>query len=73
MNWITNNIGLVGDRTLEHIAIAVPPIILSFILSIPIGWVANRYRWSRGVVLTLTGRLLADGALGAQLLAATAG
>jgi osmoprotectant transport system permease protein len=44
---------------LAHLAIAVPPIVLSFVISLPIGWVANRYRWSRGVLLTLVGLLYA--------------
>jgi len=36
-----------------HMATALPPIVLSFLLSIPIGWLANRYSWSRGALLTL--------------------
>lgn len=43
----------------SHLSTALPPIVLSFIISIPIGWVANRFRWSRGVLLTLSGLLYA--------------
>ena len=59
MNWVLNNLPLIGERTLDHLAIAVPAIILSFVLSVPIGWVANRYRASNGVLLWLSGSLLA--------------
>jgi osmoprotectant transport system permease protein len=59
MNWVVENIGLIGQRTIEHLALSVPPIILSFIISVPIGWLANRYRWSRGVLLTVLGLLYA--------------
>ncbi|MCY7325032.1 MAG: ABC transporter permease [Microbacteriaceae bacterium] len=59
MNWVLNNLALIGERTLDHLAIAVPAIILSFVLSVPIGWVANRYRASNGVLLWLSGSLLA--------------
>lgn len=59
MTWVLNNLPLIGERTLQHLAISVPPIILSFVLSIPIGWAANRYRWSRGTLLTVFGLLYA--------------
>ncbi|CAN5318158.1 ABC transporter permease subunit [soil metagenome] len=57
MNWVTDNIGLIWSLALDHIALAVPPIILGFLLSIPLGWLANRYHASRGVLLTVTGLL----------------
>ncbi|RFA21794.1 ABC transporter permease [Subtercola boreus] len=57
MNWVVNNLGLIWSLTLDHIALAVPPIILGFLISIPIGWVANRYHASRGVLLTISGLL----------------
>ncbi|WP_374945367.1 ABC transporter permease [Agreia sp.] len=59
MNWVLENLPLIGQRTLEHLALSVPPIILSFVISIPIGWLANRYSWSRGVLLTVLGLLYA--------------
>lgn len=55
MTWILDNLELIGELTLAHLAIALPPVVLSLIISVPIGWVANRYRWSRGGVLTLCG------------------
>ncbi|RFA08888.1 ABC transporter permease [Subtercola boreus] len=57
MNWVFNNFGLIWSLTLDHIALAVPPIIVGFLISIPIGWVANRFHASRGVLLTISGLL----------------
>ena len=57
MNWVTNNLGLIWGLSLDHIALAAPPIILGLIISIPIGWLANRYHASRGVLLTVSGLL----------------
>jgi osmoprotectant transport system permease protein len=37
----------------------VPAIILSFVISVPLGWIAHRYRWSRGVLLSLCALLYA--------------
>ncbi len=59
MNWLWSNLDLVGELTLVHLALSVPAIILSFVISIPIGWLAHRYRWSRGVLLSLCALLYA--------------
>ena len=55
MRWILNNLPYIGDRLLDHLALAVPAIILSFLISIPLGWLANRFRPARGAVLSLVG------------------
>lgn len=59
MNWLWSNLDLVGELILVHLALSVPAIILSFVVSIPIGWLAHRYRWSRGVLLSLCALLYA--------------
>lgn len=59
MTWVWSNLDLIWERTLEHLVLSVPPIILSFIISLPLGWLANRYRLSRGLILTLGGLLYA--------------
>ncbi|MCU1406462.1 MAG: transporter permease, partial [Glaciihabitans sp.] len=51
MTWIANNLPYIGDRLLDHLALAVPAIILSFFISIPLGWLANRFRPARGALL----------------------
>jgi osmoprotectant transport system permease protein len=57
VSWLWSNIGLVWDLTVAHVTLSVFPIVIGFILSLPIGWVANRYRGSRAVLLTLGGIL----------------
>jgi osmoprotectant transport system permease protein len=59
VNWLWSNLDLVGELALVHLALSVPAIILSFVLSVPLGWLAHRYRWSRGVLLALVGLLYA--------------
>ena len=59
MNWLWSNLDLVGELMLVHLALSVPAIILSFVISVPIGWLAHRYRWSRGVLLSLCALLYA--------------
>lgn len=59
MRWILDNRALIQERTFQHLRIALPPILLSFILSIPIGWFSYRFRRWRSVVLGGLGLLYA--------------
>lgn len=59
MSWVLQNLDILSSSTLSHLELSVPPIILSFVLSLPIGWVANRFRWSRATLLTIAGLLYA--------------
>lgn len=52
MTWTLENLGLIGQLTLNHVRLAVIPIVVSFVLSIPLGWLANRNRALRAVVIT---------------------
>lgn len=59
MNWLAQNVGRVGELVLVHLALSVPAIILSFVIAIPIGYLAHRQRWARGLLLSLCGLLYA--------------
>lgn len=52
MTWTLENLDLIAELTLNHIRLAVAPIVLSFVLSIPLGWLANRNATLRAVVIT---------------------
>ncbi|THG28746.1 ABC transporter permease [Naasia lichenicola] len=57
MNWLSNNLDLVLELTIQHLRLAVIPIVLGFIISVPLGYVAYRYRLTRGILLTIAGLL----------------
>jgi osmoprotectant transport system permease protein len=59
VNWLWSNLDRVGELVLVHLALSVPAIILSFVVSVPVGWLAHRYRWSRAVLLSLCALLYA--------------
>jgi osmoprotectant transport system permease protein len=59
VNWIWSNLDLIWDRTLDHLVVSVPPIVLSFLIALPLGWLANRFRLTRGVILSAGGLLYA--------------
>jgi osmoprotectant transport system permease protein len=59
MTWVLANLGLIWARTLDHIVLSLPPIVLCFVIAVPLGWLARRYTISRGVILTGAGLLYA--------------
>ncbi|HRN29123.1 MAG TPA: ABC transporter permease [Terrimesophilobacter sp.] len=57
MNWLLNNLSLVFELSLEHLRLAIAPIVLGFALAVPLGWSAWRFRLSRGILLAIIGLL----------------
>lgn len=59
MGWVVSNWDQILALTLNHVRISVLPILLSLVLSIPLGWWAHRRRGARRVLLTSSGLLYA--------------
>lgn len=57
MRWLWENLDLVLGLSLEHVQLSAVPIIVGFIACIPLGWMANRFRLTRAILLTLFGIL----------------
>lgn len=57
MSWTLSNLDLILELSLEHVRLAILPIVSSFVISIPLGWLANRNRTLRAIIIT-TGSLL---------------
>lgn len=57
MNWAADNLGLIVELAVVHLRQSVLPILLGLVLSLPLGWVAWRYRLVHGPVIVLTGLL----------------
>lgn len=57
MSWVLDNLGLIGELTVVHLRQSAIAIALGLIVSLPLGWVAWRYRLLRGWVITITGLL----------------
>lgn len=57
MTWVVDNLDLILDLTLRHLRQSVIPIVLGFVISLPLGWVAWRFRLVRGPIIALTGLL----------------
>ena len=59
MRWLAGNWGEVWTLLASHLALAAPAIALSFLISIPIGWLAHRYHGARWWLVTLSGLIYA--------------
>ena len=59
MNWILNNVGTITDATWAHLWLALPAIVLSFVVAIPVAWFASRFRHSRFTLLLVAGLIYA--------------
>lgn len=52
MEWTRNNLDLIWELTLTHARLSVIPILVSFVLAIPLGWLAIRNSTLRTIVIT---------------------
>lgn len=57
MNWTLNNLDLIWDLTLNHARLSIIPIVASFFLAIPLGWIAVKNPTLRSIVITGTSLL----------------
>lgn len=57
MTWFGNNTDKVLDLLLSHLWLSAVPIVLGFLIALPIGWFANRHPRLRGVLLSAAGVL----------------
>ncbi len=59
MTWLSQNLHIVGALLVDHLVLSILPIVLSLVISVPLGWLAARYRRARTPLLTGTGLLYA--------------
>ena len=64
MNWVLDNLGLIGSLTLDHLQQSTIAIVAAFVIAVPLGWLAWRYTRLRGSVLTTIGLLYTIPSLG---------
>ena len=57
MRWIAENIGLILELAVVHVRQSLIALVLGFVLAVPLGRFAWRYRLVRGPIIVLTGLL----------------
>jgi osmoprotectant transport system permease protein len=56
-SWVPRNLDQIGELTLQHIWLALLPVLLGLVIAVPLAWVATRNRTTRAVLVTVTGLL----------------
>lgn len=57
MTWFLSHLSQVGGLLLTHAVLAVIPLLIGLLLAVPLGWLAQRYRWLRAPLVAGTGLL----------------
>jgi len=57
MGWVSGNLPQIRDLTLEHLFFALPPVVIGLVLAVPLGWLANRTRTGRTLMINVAGLL----------------
>ena len=58
MTWVLNNLDLILELSVAHLRLSVAPIVLGFLISLPLGWLAYRFKLTRGLLLPAAGLLI---------------
>ncbi len=64
MNWVLDNLDLIGELTVAHLRQSLLAIVFAFVIALPLGWAAWRFTSLRGSVLTTIGLLYTIPSLG---------
>jgi osmoprotectant transport system permease protein len=51
LNWVIANFGLIWGLTVTHAGLAAVPVVVGFVVAVPLGWAANRWQAVRGVIV----------------------
>ena len=57
MQWILDHLDDIAALGLQHVWLSGLPLVLGLLISIPVGWLATRTRWLRGLLITGSGLL----------------
>ncbi|MHB1235024.1 MAG: ABC transporter permease [Microbacteriaceae bacterium] len=57
MNWVWSNLDQIWGLTAGHLLLSIIPVLAGFALSLPLGWLAGRYRTARTILLSAGGIL----------------
>lgn len=56
-DWIPRNVPLIVDALVEHVQLALVPVLVGLVVAVPLGWLANRNPVARGVLIPTSGLL----------------
>jgi osmoprotectant transport system permease protein len=51
MKWILDHLGELLSTTWEHLGLALIPVLIGLVISLPLGWISHRWRLARGILV----------------------
>ncbi|HEV2779685.1 MAG TPA: ABC transporter permease subunit [Actinophytocola sp.] len=51
MRWVLDHAGELLDTTWEHLGLALIPVLVGLLISVPLGWAAHRWRAARAILV----------------------
>jgi osmoprotectant transport system permease protein len=57
MTWVSEHFGQLLQVAWTHLGLALLPVVIGFVISLPLGWVAHRWRVARAILVPLSGLL----------------
>lgn len=57
MTWVADHIGQLLQVAGQHLGLALLPVLAGFVISLPLGWVAHRWRVARAILVPVSGLL----------------
>lgn len=57
MTWVSDHFGQLLQVSGQHLVLALLPVLIGFVVSVPLGWVAHRWRLARTILVPLSGLL----------------
>lgn len=55
--WLERNLDDIAEATGQHLYLALLPVLVGLVISVPLGWAASRWRLARGILVPLAGVL----------------
>ena len=53
--WVERNLQMIGELTVEHVILALVPVVLAFVISIPLGFLVSKTGKASDVLLAILG------------------
>jgi osmoprotectant transport system permease protein len=57
MKWIIDHLGELLSTTWDHLGLALIPVVIGLLISVPVGWIAHRWKLARSILVPLSSLL----------------
>src|SRR6266540_7479521 len=57
MRWILDHLGELLTTSWDHLGLALIPVLLGLLISVPLGWIAHRWKLARSILVPLSSLL----------------